>query len=137
MPRILGFTIIALTAAQLNTSSTLSAHHSYAAFDREHPVSIEGDVSRVLYANPHVVVTVKAADGEYTVEWLSFSQLARNPEAKATSLNVGDHVIVTARATKDRTEHRLSLVTDIRRPADGWSWSRPLLNATNPPVPPR
>jgi Family of unknown function (DUF6152) len=112
------------------SATTLSAHHSYAAFDRDHPVSIEGEISRVLYANPHVVVTVRAADGDYTVEWLSFTQLTRSPEAKATSLNVGDHVIVTARATKDRSEHRLSLVTDIRRPADGWSWSRPLLQAT-------
>jgi len=132
MARILGLTVAALAFA-----ATVSAHHSYAAFDRDHPVSIEGEISRVLYANPHVVMTVKAADGEYTVEWLSFSQLARTPEAKATSLNVGDHVIVTARATKDHAEHRLSLVTDIRRPADGWSWSRPLLNATNPPAAPR
>jgi len=119
---------LALTfAAIVLTAATISAHHSYAAFDRDHPVSIEGEISRVLYANPHVVMTVKAADGEYTVEWLSFTQLARWHDAKITSLSVGDHVLVTARATKDRSEHRLSLVTDIRRPADGWSWSRSLL----------
>src|SRR5262249_16882234 len=100
MPRILGLAVAALAL----TAATVRAHHSYAAFDRDHPVSIEGNISRVLYANPHVVVTVKAADGDYTVEWLSFSQLARTPETKATSLNVGDHVIVTARATKDRSE---------------------------------
>ena len=133
MSRTLGFMLAVLALA----GTSLSAHHSYAAFDRDHPVSIEGEISRVLYANPHVVMTVKAADGEYTVEWLSFSQLARTPETRATSLNVGDHVIVTARATRDRTEHRLSLVTDIRRPADGWSWSRPLLNATSQPASPR
>ena len=127
----LGSTLAAIALA----TATLSAHHSYAAFDREHPVSIEGEISRVLYANPHVVMTVRAADGDYTVEWLSFTQLARWRDPKTTSLNVGDHVIVTARATKDRSEHRLSLVTDIRRPADGWSWSRSLLSATNPPAP--
>jgi hypothetical protein len=130
MSRTLGFMLAVLALG----GTSLSAHHSYATFDRDHPVSIEGEISRVLYANPHVVMTVKATDGEYTVEWLSFSQLARTPETRATSLNVGDHVIVTARATKDRTEHRLSLVTDIRRPADGWSWSRPLLNATSQPA---
>src|SRR5258705_12917870 len=116
MPRTLALMLTALL-----TAATVSAHHSYAAFDREHPVSIEGDIERVLYANPHVVMTVRAADGEYTVEWLSFSQLARWPETKATSLNVGDHVVVTAHATRDRTEHRLSLVTDIRSPRDGGS----------------
>ena len=129
MARILGVTLGALAL----TAATVSAHHSYAAFDRDHPVSIEGDISRVLYANPHVVMTVKAADGDYTVEWLSLTQLNRSPEAKATSLSVGDHVIVTARATWDRSEHRLSLVTDIRRPADGWAWSRPLLQPTQRP----
>jgi hypothetical protein len=128
MSRILALTLVATCLG----AATLSAHHSYAAFDREHPVSIEGDVARVLYANPHVVMTVRTADGDYTVEWLSFSQLSRSPEAKATSLVVGDHVIVTARATWDRSEHRLSLVTDIRRTSDGWSWSRPLLSASNP-----
>ena len=128
MRRALALVLTALLFA----ATAVSAHHSYAAFDRDHPVSIEGDIARVLYANPHVVMTIRAADGNYTVEWLSFSQLARWPEAKATSLNVGDHVIVTARATHDRAEHRLSLVTDIRRPADGWSWSRPLLSAANP-----
>jgi len=131
MPRTPALLLVAIAL----TATTISAHHSYAAFDRDHPVSIEGEISRVLYANPHVVMTVRAADGEYTVEWLSFTQLARTPEAKAASLNVGDHVIVTARATKDRSEHRLSLVTDIRRPADGWSWSRPLLNAPTPVAP--
>ena len=129
MPRAFAWMLTLL----LLMATTVSAHHSSAAFDREHPVSIEGNIARVLYANPHVVMTVRAADGDYTVEWLSFSQLARWPEAKATSLSVGDHVIVTARATRDRTEHRLSLVTDIRRPADGWSWSRPLLSAPAPP----
>jgi len=122
---------LALAAIAL-TVTNLNAHHSYASFDREHPVSIEGNIARVLYANPHVVMTVRAADGDYTVEWLSFSQLARFNDAKATSLSVGDHVIVTARATHDPKEHRLSLVTDIRRPADGWSWSRPLLQASQP-----
>jgi len=132
MSRILASTLTTICLC----AATLSAHHSYAAFDREHPVSIEGNLAQVLYANPHVVMTVRTADGDYTVEWLSFTQVSRWMIDKGT-LNVGDHVIITARATRDRTEHRLSLVTDIRRPADGWSWSRPLLNATNPPGPQR
>ena len=124
MSRMLALTFMVICLA----ATAVTAHHSYAAFDREHPVSIEGDLAQVLYANPHVVMTVRTEDGDYTVEWLSFTQVSRWMIDKGT-LNVGDHVIVTARATRDRTEHRLSLVTDIRRPADGWSWSRPLLSA--------
>jgi hypothetical protein len=124
MLRILAATLMVIGLG----AATSSAHHSYAAFDREHPVSIEGNLAQVLYSNPHVVMTVRTADGDYTVEWLSFTQVSRWMIEKGT-LHVGDHVVITARATRDRTEHRLSLVTDIRRPADGWSWSRPLLQA--------
>ena len=108
-----------------------SAHHSYAAYDREHPVSIEGEISQVLYANPHVILTVRTNDGEYTVEWLSLYQVSRWIVSKG-KLAVGDHIVLTGRALRDKTEHRISLVTDIRRPADGWEWSRQITGAANP-----
>jgi uncharacterized protein DUF6152 len=125
---------VALAAIGLGMSSAtvLDAHHSYAAFDREHPVSIEGEITQVVFANPHVVLTVRAADADYTVEWLSMFQLTGRYHVLKDTLVAGDHVVVTARATRDPSEHRLSLVTDVRRPADGWSWSRPLMPVARP-----
>jgi len=108
-----------------------SAHHSYAAYDREHPDSIEGEISQVLYANPHVILTVRTNDAEYTVEWLSLYQVSRWIVAKG-KLAVGDHIVLTGRALRDKTEHRISLVTDIRRPSDGWEWSRQITGAATP-----
>jgi hypothetical protein len=35
-----------------------SAHHSYAAFDLESTVSIEGELSDVVWAKPHVLMTI-------------------------------------------------------------------------------
>lgn len=127
MSRTFGLAVIFL----LVMAGVASAHHSYAAYDREHPVSIEGEISQVLYANPHVLLTVRTNDGEYTVEWLSLYQVSRWIVAKG-KLAVGDHIILTGRALRDKTEHRISLVTDIRRPSDGWEWSRQITDATNP-----
>jgi len=121
-----------LTLAAIGLTATMaSAHHSYAAYDRDHPVSIEGEISQVLYANPHVILTVRTNDVEYTVEWLSLYQVSRWIVAKG-KLAVGDHIVLTGCALRDRTERRISLVTDIRRPADGWTWSRQIAGLPNP-----
>jgi Family of unknown function (DUF6152) len=126
MSRALALTLVAMCL----TATTVSAHHSYAAYDRDHPVSIEGDISQVLYANPHVILTVRTNDAEYTVEWLSLYQVSRWIVAKGR-LAVGDRIVLTGRALRDRTEHRISLVTDIRRPSDGWTWSRQIAGLPN------
>jgi hypothetical protein len=119
-----------LLTAVLVAAGPASAHHSYAAYDREHPVSIEGDISQVVYANPHVILTVHANDAEYTVEWLSLYQVSRWVVAKG-KLAVGDHVVLTGCALRDKTERRISLVSDIRRPSDGWAWSRQIAGLSN------
>jgi hypothetical protein len=124
-------TLALLLTALLVTAATVCAHHSYAAYDREHPVSIEGEISQVLYANPHVLLTVRTNDAEYTVEWLSLYQVSRWVVAKG-KLGVGDHIVLTGCALRDKTEHRISLVTDIRRPSDGWTWSRQIAGLSNP-----
>jgi hypothetical protein len=116
--------LVALTsAAVLLAAVTVGAHHSYAAFDREHPVSVEGDIETMLFVNPHVVVGLKTTEGSYRVEWGALNQMMRWNITRDT-LHVGDHVIVTAAPTHDPAERRLSLVSEIRRPADGWRWSR-------------
>ena len=119
MPR----TPILVVAVAILGAATVSAHHSYGAFDQEHPVIIEGDVTRVTFANPHVIITVQATDTEYSVEWLSLYQLRRWNISK-DDLRVGDHVVVRGSIPRDKTDHRLSVVTDIRRSSDGWSWMR-------------
>ena len=124
--------ILTLATMAVAMPAILDAHHSYAAFDREHPVSIEGDITQVVFANPHVVLTVRAADADYTVEWLSMFQLTGRYHVVKDTLAAGDHVVVTARATRNPSEHRLSLVTDVRRPRDGWSWTRPLMPVAQP-----
>lgn len=119
MPRTIALTM----ALAVVSAATASAHHSYAAYDREHPVSIEGEIAELLFANPHVVVTIHARNVDYIVEWQSLNQLTRR-NVTSDTLKVGDHVVLTAAPMHDQTQHRLSLVTEVRRPSDGWQWAR-------------
>ena len=116
-------TLTLTVAAMCLAAGTVNAHHSYAVFDREHPVSIEGDLERVVFGNPHVILALRAGDKTYSVEWGNISQMNRWNIAKDT-LTAGDHVVVTGAVPRDPADHRLSLVSEITRPADGWNWSR-------------
>jgi hypothetical protein len=104
-------------------AAPLRAHHSYASFDREHRVSIEGTLEKFQFVNPHVLLTLKTSEAvTYHVEWGSAATLARggvNPD----SLKAGDHIVVSGAPKKDPDDHTVSLVSEIRRPADGWAWT--------------
>ena len=78
-----------------------------------------------MFANPHTILVIRVADTEYVVEWGSILQLQRSNIAKDT-LKVGDRVLVTGSAFRNQAVHKMSLLTQIRRPADGWVWSRQL-----------
>ena len=111
MPRVFTLTLAAVVLA----AASLNAHHSYAVFDREHLVSIDGVIERVVFGNPHVILAVRAADVTYNVEWGNLNQMIRTNVA-STTLVAGDHVIVTGSAPRDPADHRLSIITEICRP---------------------
>ena len=126
--RSLNVLVVASTASLVTLSAP--AHHSYAQFDRCHPVALEGDIQNVEWANPHIVISLKAADAtSYRVEWFNLQQL-QNAGLATETLKTGDHVFITGSATRDPERKLLSLVTEIRRPSDGWSWTRPPPQAT-------
>ena len=57
-----GFEIrVAVAVSALASISPASAHHSRAAFDITVVFSIEGVVKNVLWANPHVYMTLEVA----------------------------------------------------------------------------
>jgi hypothetical protein len=65
------------------TSGAATAHHSFAMFDQEHPIEIEGVVREFKYTNPHsyLLLEVKGPDGGMVV-W--------NLEGQAPSLLTRD-----------------------------------------------
>jgi len=101
------------------------AHHSYAQFDRCTSVMLEGEIVKVEWANPHIVIDLKTdAVKGYRVEWFNLTQLEQAGVATGT-LKAGDHVLITGSAMRDPELKVLSLVSEIRRPSDGWSWTGP------------
>lgn len=110
--------------AMLLAGSSAMAHHSYGGYATDQKVSIEGRIENVLFANPHVILQVRTNDNlMYDIEWSAMSNLRRQGIQNSTLL-VGDNIVVTGSPKKDPKEHRISLLTEVRRPKDGWEWSQ-------------
>jgi hypothetical protein len=86
-------------------SSAAFAHHSYAMFDNQKVVQIEGTVKEFRFVNPHswIVLEVKDASGN-----ISESRIEANGPGylvrfgwKRTSLNPGDSVVVSVNPLRD------------------------------------
>jgi hypothetical protein len=88
-------------------------------------LTVTGEVERVEWANPHVRISIRSDGGmTYDVVWLN-QQLLSLAGIQRGTLNVGDRVVITAgRRAEDGTRVPM-LLSEIRRPADGWQWSQP------------
>lgn len=115
-------TALALTATLW---APANAHHSFAEYDRCRSVTIEGEIERISWVNPHVVFTVKVDDTRsFLVQWLGADRLHRSGIGVHT-LKVGDRVVLSGSPNRNPDVHILSLITSVRRPTDGWEWSEP------------
>jgi hypothetical protein len=109
------------------------AHHSYASYDRCQAVTIEGTIESVMWANPHAILMIRSsASSLFRIEWFPLQQLQR-AGVPIGALNAGDYVIVSGSKKRDSESNVLSLLTEIRRPLDGWHWSRN--SPGSPPAP--
>jgi hypothetical protein len=105
------------------------AHHGYGEYDRGSMVTLEGAVKKVVWANPHVTITLNTDMGEYSAEWGSVTQLTRQGMYTA-AIKAGDHVAVTGAVNKNPEKRIITLLREIRRPADGWRWADPRYEAS-------
>jgi hypothetical protein len=89
--------ILALSLV-LGSGGMAAAHHSNAAYDLDHPQTMEGTVKAVNWTNPHIsfVIEKDAKDGEAAVTWVfevsSPGVLTRSGWTKR-SLQPGDHAV--------------------------------------------
>jgi hypothetical protein len=120
--RICG-TAAAVVAGTLTLASA-HAHHSYAAFDQCTPVTLEGEIDDVEWANPHIRILLRTREaGSYSIEWFSLIQMQRAALEPGT-LKSGDHE-PPPRAAADslaRELHRSS--TLIEEPPHVFSFHR-------------
>jgi Family of unknown function (DUF6152) len=122
-------TVFTPTLAFVLAAGSMFGHHGYAEYDRNALVSLEGTVKHVLWANPHVIVTLETPTrGEFSVEWRALLQLSRQG-INSAPVKEGDRLIVTGSINRNPEKRILTLVQEILRPADGWNWVTP--NRTN------
>ena len=89
----------------LCVATAVQAHHSFAMFDNDKEVTLEGTVKEFQWTNPHiwVQVNVTGADGkvvEHSVEGGSPNGLRRQGWSK-DSMKAGDKVVMKVHPFKD------------------------------------
>ena len=90
---------IAAAGMLLAGTSAALAHHSFALFDIQHPLVLQGTVQEFRFTSPHsyIVLQVKAADGApmiWNLEGASPSTLVREGWSNRT-LKTGDEIKIT------------------------------------------
>ena len=117
--KITFFALVAVLAA-----GSAYAHHSYGAYYENETISIDGTIESIRFANPHVLMTLRADDGKvYNIEWQNLIQL-RHRNVGPDTLKAGDHIVLSGSPPRDPSSHTITLIREIRRPSDGWLWRR-------------
>ncbi len=98
------FLAAGMAALGLN-GSPANAHHSFAMFDQQKTLVLEGTVLQFQWTNPHVWIQMKVRDarggsGEWGVECTSVNMLKRQGW-RHDSLHAGDKVKLVLRPLRD------------------------------------
>jgi hypothetical protein len=101
------------SCAFIATSGAVSAHHSFAMFDQENPIELEGVVQEFKFTSPHsfIILQVRQPDGGtqlWSLEGGAPSALVRDGWSSKT-LKPGDELQLT--------------IEPLRSGAPGGSWS--------------
>jgi Family of unknown function (DUF6152) len=126
--------VIAVFGVVAGFACPVSAHHSFAMFDREKTITVSGIVKEFMWTSPHVQIEV-VADGRrgdsglWSIEGNAPSVLARGGWT-STSLRPGDKVSIAIHPSKSGSMQ--GLLADERellvngQPAKGLQWLVPL-----------
>ena len=111
-----------LAIAAAAAGSSLSAHHSYAAYDTNRIMHVEGVLEEFGWVAPHSLIKVKDEDGRlYIFEWQAPGSLQRRGVQQDT-LKRGDRLVLTGNPHRGFDQNRILNFTSMERPADGWKW---------------
>ena len=126
----------ALAAALIVTGSAV-AHHSFAMFDRDKEVTLNGTVREFQWTNPHAFIEIDVGDGakveKWSVEMNSPNNLTRQGW-KSSMLKTGDKVSVTLNPLRDGKKGGLFVAITL---ADGKVIKDPTNRQRPPPEPPK
>ncbi|MGZ3274516.1 MAG: DUF6152 family protein [Caulobacteraceae bacterium] len=101
------FAVGAAAALATAAANPAAAHHSFALFDAQKSMTLEGQVKEFQWTNPHtwiqlVVVDASGKEVEWSIEGSSAAQMARQGWSRA-ALKPGDHAFVVIHPLKDGT----------------------------------
>jgi hypothetical protein len=109
-----------LVAAAL-AGATVAGHHSYAAYQNDRIIEVDGTLETFEWINPHSLLYVRTADARYIFEWGAPNMLQRRGVERGT-LKTGDRVVLTGNPHREIEQNRIVNLKSIRRVADGWNW---------------
>jgi hypothetical protein len=114
---------LAIVAGTMGGS--LPAHHSYAAFEMNRLVEIEGIVEAVEWVAPHALITLRADDSRrYTFSWRAPAALHRVGVSR-DALPTGERFRLAGHPRRDLEETGVLTLRSIQRLSDGWTWPSP------------
>jgi hypothetical protein len=108
------------------------AHHSHPDFLTDQDATVEGTIEGIDFKNPHVVITLRAADSiVYTIEWQGAYYLRDHVQmvspvegpVESDTLQRGDRIVVVGCPPRDPSHHELVILKRVQRPLDGWLWT--------------
>jgi len=115
--------IPALVGVLVLAGASVHAHHTHPDFLLGQTATVEGTLEELRYANPHVLLKIRTAEGVvFVAEWQAASWLQYHAHVMLTTLRVGDQLIITGAPARDPTSRALVRLTQVRRPQDGWSY---------------
>ena len=106
---------LAVTASLAFAAGGAAAHHSYAMFDMQKEVTLEGTVREFQWTNPHIWIQLLVKDDsgqevEWGIECNSTSTMGRVGWTRR-SLSAGDHISVVIHPLKTSTDKGGALVS--------------------------
>jgi uncharacterized protein DUF6152 len=104
----------------LTTTRSVSAHHSTAMYDNEHPITVTGMVKKFDWTNPHAFIYLevkneKGATVEWEVEMMSLNHL-RGYGWTSKTVKAGDMISCTGSPAKSGAP---SMISNRMKLADG------------------
>lgn len=121
----------AALAIYATSALQVHAHHSHAMFDDAREITVSGTVRGVSYANPHVYLSVEAADadgetGRWSIEMSHIGNMIERG-VRPDTINVGDEIVISMNPLRSGQRGgnytRIVSINGIENAAEGSAWA--------------
>jgi hypothetical protein len=112
-----------VTFTALLCAPLAGAHHSYGGYDMDERSVLDGTLTDVHWANPHILLSVSEGDRTMTVEWMTLTGAEPTGVSKE-ELALGERIIVTGSRNKDPAIAIMMVVKEVELPTRGFLWER-------------